>query len=165
MESCEIKDLMVSPDKPLPLGPHSPMGEKRRKGGAFQKHNEESGTLKVFLLDGLRASLLDLNLKDNLIETAESISEISTLTNLVALDLRENAVGGICNYRTSILDLVPTLEKFDGQGVKVADAKLPEGVKDAVEGNDGASGLISQGVNTKDFDAAMNGNVDVTVVS
>ena len=53
-----------------------------------------------------------------------------------------------------MLQLVPTLERLDGQGVKVASATLPADVKEAVEGNEGMSGEERRGVKQRPNRAA-----------
>jgi hypothetical protein len=47
----------------------------------------------------------------------ESLAKLSALEKLSDLDLSENPVNGIDNYRLSLIILIPNLKKLDGTPV------------------------------------------------
>ena len=126
---------------------------------------ESCGLESLKGLSSTNANLLHLVLSDNEISTADAIDLCPSLTTL---DLRENDIASIPNYRNTILAALPNLASLDGQFVAAVAAKTEAEVDGAFARiqaggalTDETSALISE----KEFDAAVTGKVDSTAVA
>jgi hypothetical protein len=140
LDGCELESLAIS--NPTTEG---------------QAEEEDS----FFLPPTVTSSLIELQLVDNGLTSIDELSDISKLVNLEVLNLSENDCQLDSNYRTRMLALIPSLKKFDSHFTSVGEiVKLDkvEGLRDAVE-----EGAILNAAE-KEFDAAMKGRIDNTVV-
>lgn len=84
--------------------------------------------------------------------------------SLKELDLKENPVCALANYRKSVLALLPGLQMLDNQGTNTAGGVGLEkiaGLRDQVERN---YTLLDENT-ANEVDAALRGKKDLTVIS
>ena len=113
----------------------------------------------------LPTMLMILNLKDNEIEGSLPEREAFP-AGLLELDLRENPlVDTTPHYKSTIGSVVPKLETLDGFSTSVvsADSK-PADMKEAVTRGDTLQDDTAHLIAENEFNAAMGGKVDRTVV-
>jgi acidic leucine-rich nuclear phosphoprotein 32 family protein A/C/D len=88
-------------------------------------------------------ALEQLNLCGNLIETIDDIKILTGVKSLLTLDLYENKVTQVPNYREEVFKLMPSLRYLDGYDanneeieVSEADTNAEDGMSDVEDGDD-----------------------------
>ena len=152
LDGCELETLTVEQGQP-PEGQAPPT-------------TTTTTTSANFLLAPLKSTLVELHLADNGLESLASLGQISTLLNLSLLNLAENDVQNISFYKKTITELLPNLTKLDAYvtvGAEGGMTKLEDlrGLREAVEAGDSLHGSSAM---EKEFDQAMQGKVDNSVV-
>lgn len=80
--------------------------------------------------------LTNLNLSGNKIKDLETLEPLREFEHLKSLDLFNNEVTGIENYRERLFKLLPSLEYLDGFDAKEQEADDSEQENDSVNGNE-----------------------------
>jgi hypothetical protein len=108
--------------------------------------------------------LQELGLSENDLQDVAAIEGLRGLSSLLELDLKENGVAQMANYRATVKGLAPMLLVLDNQGLdtqgKAAMAHLSKGMRDAVERNH----TLLDEATENEADAALKGYRDHTVI-
>jgi hypothetical protein len=132
---------------------------------ALLRLDAESCSLSEFP-SPLPTMLMILNLKDNEIVEGSLPEREAFPAGLLELDLRENPlVDTTPHYKSTIGSLIPKLQTLDGFSTSVvsADSK-PADMKEAVTAGDTLADDTGHLIAENEFNAAMGGKVDNTVV-
>ena len=123
----------------------------------------EGETEESLLFLPVASTLQELHLADNAFSSLEALSGIERLSNLSILNLADNDCQHDSDYRKRILSKLPSLRKLDAFNTSTGNIKLNEveGLREAVEAGDSLVGANSM---EKEFDSAIKGKVDITIV-
>ncbi|XP_070521163.1 acidic leucine-rich nuclear phosphoprotein 32 family member A isoform X2 [Cardiocondyla obscurior] len=100
--------------------------------------NRISGGLN--LLDS-SPKLTHLNLSGNKIKDLDALQPLKEFKNLKSLDLFNNAVTNLDNYREKVFNLIPSLRYLDGYDAEDREVDDSEGEDDEVNGNEDGEGV------------------------
>ncbi|XP_020279827.1 acidic leucine-rich nuclear phosphoprotein 32 family member A-like isoform X2 [Pseudomyrmex gracilis] len=99
--------------------------------------NRISGGLN--LLDS-SPKLTHLNLSGNRIKDLDTLQPLKAFKNLRSLDLFNNEVTNMDNYREKVFNLIPSLRYLDGYDIDDCEVDESEGEEDEVNGNEDGDG-------------------------